>query len=366
MRLETLDMLNFKGYEEVRVSFPSRINVLVGPNGSGKTNLLDAIYYLSFTKSAFATQDRQLIRHHEPFFMVKGTFASADRSLTVTSSFQPGSRKMFKVDGVEYPRLSEHIGRFPVILFAPDDVDLIREGSEPRRRFFDSLISQLDHEYLDQLIRYTHHLKQRNGLLKMGQERGSIDWVAMESYDHELARSGMYIYERRRHFVQEFTPYFERHCTFIVSGAEEYRLTYESDVASSSYRDGLVSSRPRDLATARTSFGIHSDDFVFSMGGHEIKKLGSQGQQKSFVIAMRLAQQEILKKYKGFEPILLLDDIFDKLDDGRIERLLELISNDLGQLFITDARPDRTAGLLERAGIGSAMFNIRNGRIATD
>ena len=363
MRLETLDMLNFKGYEEASLTFPSRINVLVGPNGSGKTNLLDAIYFLSFTKSAFAAQDRQLIRHNQAFFMLKGLFSDEAGTRAVMGSLQAGSRKMFKVDGVEYQKLSEHIGRFPAILFAPDDVDLIREGSEPRRRFFDTLISQVDHAYLDQLIRYNHQLKQRNSLLRMGQERGAIDWVAIEAYDHELARSGTFIYERRLYFANEFAPYFERHCEFIVSGTERYTLRYESDVAHTAYHDGLFNTRSRDLAMQRTNFGIHSDDFLFRMGNHELKKLGSQGQQKSFVIAMRLAQHDILKKYKGFEPILLLDDIFDKLDDARIDRLLELISGNLGQLFITDARPDRTASLLEKAGIESARFHINDGTV---
>jgi DNA replication and repair protein RecF len=363
MRLETLDMLNFKGYEEARLAFPSRINVLVGPNGSGKTNLLDAIYFLSFTKSAFATQDSQLIRHDQTFFMVKGSFSDASGTHTVSSGQQGGTRKTFKVDGTDYQKLSEHIGRYPVILFAPDDVDLIREGSEPRRKFFDSLISQVDHVYLDQLIRYTHHLKQRNSLLRMGQERGSIDWTAIEAYDHELAQSGAVIHNRRKHFAQEFAPAFEEYCTYIVSNRERYTMAYQSDVAETNYQEALIKSRSRDLALQRTNFGIHRDDFIFRMDGHEIKKLGSQGQQKSFVIAMRLAQREILKKYKGFEPILLLDDIFDKLDDERIGRLLKLISGDLGQLFITDARPDRTAGLLEQAGIESTLYNIENGQI---
>lgn len=363
MRLETLDMLNFKGYEEAHLTFPSRINVLVGPNGSGKTNLLDAIYFLSFTKSAFATQDAQLIRHDQPYFMVKGSFLDHTGTHIVSSGQQGGARKTFRVDGVDYQKISDHIGRYPVILFAPDDVDLIREGSEPRRKFFDSLISQVDHEYLEQLMRYTHHLKQRNSLLRMGQERGTIDWIAVESYDHELARSGTIIYERRKHFAKEFAPAFEQYCAYIVSGRERYTMQYQSDVAEGRYLEALVKSRPRDVALQRTNFGIHRDDFVFRMDGHEIKKLGSQGQQKSFVIAMRLAQREILKKYKGYEPILLLDDIFDKLDDERISRLLKLISEGLGQLFITDARPDRTAGLLEQAGIESTLYNIEHGRV---
>lgn len=363
MRLETLDMLNFKGYEEVQLTFPARINVLVGPNGSGKTNLLDAIYYLAFTKSAFATQDIQLVRHDQSFFMIKGSFSGDSGNHTVMGTLQSGSRKVFKVDGVEYQKLSEHIGRYPVILFAPDDVDLIREGSEPRRRFFDSLVSQIDRLYLDHLIRYNHHLKQRNSLLRMGQEQGNIDWVAVESYDHQLALSGSYIYERRLYFVREFAPAFERYCSLLVSGQERYTLEYASDVSQANYLDALLKNRSRDLAMQRTNYGIHRDDFIFRMGAHEIKKLGSQGQQKSFVIAMRLAQQEILKKYKGFDPILLLDDIFDKLDDLRIARLLELIKNNLGQLFITDARPDRTAGLLKQAGIESARYTIEQGSV---
>ena len=364
MRLETLDMLNFKGYEEVRATFPARINVIVGRNGSGKTNLLDAIYYLSFTRSAFSTQDAPLIRHDQPFFMLKGVFSNGADTHTVTSSLQAGGRKVFTVDGQSYSKISEHIGRFPVILFAPDDVDLIREGGEEGRRFFDALISQIDRTYLDELIRYTHHVKQRNSLIRMAQEQGrAVDWVAMEVYDAAMTASGNYIHDRRRRFLSEFVPVFERFCAFIVSETEHYRLIYQSELFDKSFAEGLGASRARDLALQRTTFGIHRDDFVFQMGAYELKKLGSQGQLKSFVIAMRLAQHEILTKYKGFDPILLWDDIFDKLDDIRIGRLLELIGTKGGQLFITDARPDRTEGLLRNAGIDAALFQVQEGRL---
>ncbi len=364
MRLEKLQLVNFKNYSAAELDFSAKINVLVGKNGSGKTNLLDAIHYLSFTKSAFSASDHQNIHLGKNHFFLRGNINVASRYQEITCGVQIGLKKSFKEEGSEYQKLSEHIGKYPVVLIAPDDVDLVREGSESRRKFFDSLISQIDKTYLESLIQYTHYLKQRNSLLKMFQEKGSVDWVALESYDHALIPLGITIYNRRKVFVKEFLPVFNQFFNFLVSEEEISDLRYVSGLREINFSDGLKSSRNKDVAIQRTSFGIHRDEFEFTLGHGDLKRLGSQGQQKSFVIALKLAQAQIVKSHKGFSPILLLDDIFDKLDDYRIARLLELIKNDLGQLFITDARPDRTQGLLQQINTLASIFVVDNGKVS--
>jgi DNA replication and repair protein RecF len=364
MHIQKLQLLNFKNYTETNLDFVRQVNVLVGRNGSGKTNLLDAIYYLSFTKSAFSTTENHCIKKGESFFMVKGFFENGISKSEISSSVQTGQKKIFR-DGLnEYQKLSEHIGKYPVVLIAPDDVDIIKEGSEARRRFFDTAISQLDKHYLDNLIRYNHTIKQRNSLLKMFFESGSIDWVAIESFDHTLVQLGKAIYNRRKAFSKEFLPVFQKYFNYIVSAGEVAGLAYASELEACDFSEGLIKNRQKDLALQRTSFGIHRDDYLFTLGDGDLKRLGSQGQQKSFVIALKLAQFDILEAHNGFKPILLLDDIFDKLDDERIAKLLELIKSDLGQLFITDARPDRTRDLLDSVGVDAAIYKVESGAIS--
>ena len=361
MQLQTLQLINFKNYTEASVDFSSKINVLVGKNGSGKTNLLDAIYYLALTKSAVSGADNFCVRHGQNHFFLKGVFRQLQDVREITSAFQAGSKKIFKEGVNEYQKLSDHIGKYPVVLIAPDDTDLVKEGSESRRRFFDSILSQLDRGYLESLIQYNHALRQRNGLLKMFAESGRVDGVALETYDDLLSRLGASVFERRRLFVQEYGPVFKKFYNFIVAD-EEAEVIYYSELANTSYQEGLRQTRSRDLFLQRTTFGVHRDDFNFMLGAGDLKRLGSQGQQKSFIIALKLAQFDVIKRHKGFSPLLLLDDIFDKLDDFRIERLLELIKNDeLGQLFITDARPDRTAALLKQINVSSSFFKVGGG-----
>lgn len=362
MRLETLHLLNFKNYAEVNVRFPSRVNVLVGKNGSGKTNLLDAIYYLSCTKSAFSP-DQMLIRHDQPYFVIRGEFRQGDTLNAVSCTVQGNVKKIFREGSQDYQRLSEHIGKYPVILMAPHDTDLINEGGEARRRFFDGILSQLDGTYLENLLRYNNTLKQRNSLLKLLADRGASDAVAIDSYDQALTRYGQPIFEKRKSFIKEFLPEFEKFYKYIVDESESTSLEYDTALNAQDFASGLALGRQKDLMLQRTGFGIHRDDFVFQLGNRDIRKLGSQGQQKSFVISLKLAQYEILKKHKGYKPILLLDDIFDKLDDFRIARLMALIRDDLDQLFITDARPDRTGQLLGEMKIESSMFTVTEGKI---
>ncbi|HEY0744953.1 MAG TPA: DNA replication/repair protein RecF [Chryseosolibacter sp.] len=364
MFLQKLHLFNFKNYAETSLDFSSRVNVLVGKNGSGKTNLLDAIHYLSLTRSAFCA-DNYAIRMGEQFFFVKGFFQSGRLIEEISCSIQTGSKKVFKEGVNEYSKLSDHVGKYPVVLIAPDDTQLVKEGSEDRRKFFDSIISQLDRQYLEALIQYNYALRQRNSMLKMFAETNSFDGLALESYDQVLTKSGDVIFQKRKQFITEFIPVFQKYYQFIVAN-EEAVLEYKTELDRTDFQEGLNVNRQRDLYLQRTNFGIHRDDFHFLLGGAELKKLGSQGQQKSFIIALKLAQFEILKNHKGFKPILLLDDIFDKLDDSRIAKLLDLIRKDeLGQLFITDARPDRTRELLEQVNVSATIFTVEKGAITT-
>ncbi len=361
MQLQTLQLINFKNYAEAKVDFSSKINVLVGKNGSGKTNLLDAIYYLALTKSAVSAADTFCVRHGQPHFFLKGLFRQGNELKEISSAFQTGSKKIFKEGVNEYQKLSDHIGKYPVVFIAPDDTDLVKEGSEARRKFFDGIISQLDRSYLETLIQYHQALKQRNSLLKMFGETNSFDPIALETFDELLAALGTPIYMKRHSFVADFTPVFRKFYSLIVED-EEATVIYNSELKNMNFEEGLKNSRRRDHALQRTGFGIHRDDYLFTLGPGDLKRLGSQGQQKSFIIALKLAQSEILRRHKGFDPLLLLDDIFDKLDDSRIDRLLGLIKNDeLGQLFITDARPDRTAALLRQIQVSSSVFSVEGG-----
>lgn len=355
MLLETLQLINFKNYAEAKVDFSSKINVLVGKNGSGKTNLLDAIYYLALTKSAVSAADVYCIRHGQQHFFLRGVFRQGNSRNEISSAYQSG-KKIFKEGVNEYQKLSDHIGKYPVVLIAPDDTDLVKEGSELRRKFFDSMIAQLDHLYLEAIIQYNQALRQRNSLLKLFAETNRFDAIALDTYDDVLVRQGSTIFQKRVQFIADYAPLFQQYYNFIVDD-EQAHILYNSELGATSFEKGLRQSRSRDLTLQRTTFGIHRDDYQFTLGPGDLKRLGSQGQQKSFIIALKLAQFEIIKKLKGFKPLLLLDDIFDKLDDFRIRKLLALIKNDeLGQLFITDARPDRTAALLKEIDVASSVY----------
>jgi DNA replication and repair protein RecF len=362
MYLHKLHLLNYRNYEDAKIEFNPKINVLLGPNGSGKTNLLDAIYYLSFTKSAFQSSDQVNTRITADGFFLSGSFDINGHINEVSVGYQLGGRKVFRNNGREYQKFSDHIGKYPVVLMAPDDVDLIRGGPEGRRQFFDSLISQIDKTYLENLIQYSFTLRQRNGLLKLFSEGGKIDYDALESYDVVLDRLGKQLYQKRKSFVIDFTPTFTSFFNSLVEDEEITGVNYESDLNTMSFLDGALHGRSRDFSQQRTSFGVHKDDYRFQLGNVEIKRYGSQGQHKSFVIALKLAQWQMLKTSKGFNPILLLDDIFDKLDNFRIHNLLELI-RDFGQLFITDARPDWTAGLMKNLTSEADVFHVRDGQL---
>lgn len=359
MWLEKLHLTYFKSYEEKAFTFGEHVNCLVGENGSGKTNLLDAIYFLSLTKSAFHNQDALGIRHTADFFVLDGVFKDSGRNTQITCSMQRGQRKIFMADKKNYDRLSDHIGLFPLVLIAPNDTDLIRDGSEERRRFFDGVLAQATPGYLTDFLQYNKILSQRNGLLKLFAERNYVDEDLLETYNEPLIILSQRIYNHRSKFMERFVPLFLKSYDFLSSGHEQVEVIYESEVSSENFAAEFRKNRARDLHAQRTGKGIHKDEYTFEIDGVTLKKFGSQGQQKSFLIALKLAQFELLKEEKEKTPILLLDDIFDKLDDRRIQKLIELIDTGfLGQVFITDARPERSQKILENVKADVRFFEI--------
>jgi len=371
MTLDQLHLLFFKNYDEANLSLSPGINCFIGDNGSGKTNLLDAIHYLALTKSAFTTLDAQSIKQGADFFVVKGKFTSptAERAETIQVSLRAGQKKTLTHDKQPYERLADHIGRFPAVLISPYDTDLIRQGSEERRRYFDSLQSQLDSEFLQLLMQYNGLLRQRNATLKQQTSGGhGFDILYLQALDDQIAPLGESLSAMRASFLTEFTPVFQQHYQQLAEGQEIVSLEYKSQLPGQNFRHLLLANERRDLALQRSNVGPHRDDFTFLMDGLPVKSYASQGQQKSFVIALKLAQFELLVNRplpatnssgtRNSKPLLLLDDIFDRLDDKRIARLLQLVADHtFGQVFITDTSLSRTDQAL--AGVASDIRRFR-------
>lgn len=359
MYLQKLSLTNFKSYDYDSFEFSPRINCIVGENGSGKTNLLDAIYFLALTKSAISNQDNLSINHDADFMMIEGDFENV-KSTLITIALQKGQKKAVLHDKKAYERLSEHIGKFPVVLLSPNDTDVIRDGSEERRKFFDGVMSQLDSEYLENLLQYNRLLLQRNSLLKQFSERNYVDDLLLDIYTDPLVEIAIKIYDARLAFANTFLPIFKKHYEVLSDARESVDMIYESELGSDDFTSVFRRNRQRDLAAQRTTMGSHKDDFIFEINGFTLRKFGSQGQQKSFVIALKLAQFEMLSLAKGFAPILLLDDIFDKLDDRRIQQLIKMMTDGtFNQVFITDARPERTRQLLDNLTVDIQYFDIK-------
>jgi DNA replication and repair protein RecF len=366
MHLERLSLTHFKSYASETFEFSPTLNCLVGENGSGKTNLLDAIYYLSLTKSALTSQDAFGIQHGADFFMLDGQFVRHEKPVQIMVSFQRGQRKVVLHDRKPYEKLSEHIGRFPVVLVAPDDTDLVREGSEERRKFIDGVLSQLDAGYLADLLQYNRLLDQRNGLLRQFSDRGYLDEDLLDVYSEPLVELAQQLFVRRRDFLVAFLPRVQHYYAYLGEGREVVDIQYESEVGEEAFGRDFRLNRQRDVAAQRTTKGSHKDDYAFTIDGFPLKKYGSQGQQKSFVIALKLAQFELLTQDKGFQPLLLLDDIFDKLDDRRIQKLIALMDDGtFGQVFLTDARPERTEQLLAHVRGDVRYLRIRPQQVPT-
>jgi DNA replication and repair protein RecF len=366
VHLEKLTLYNFKNYEDASLGLSAEVNCFFGLNGSGKTNLLDAIYYLSLTKSASPASDLQNIRQGESQFFIKGQFLIKKNQTEVLCSFIQGSKKLMSEDGNEYKKMAEHIGKYPLVLIAPNDIELIWDGSEQRRKFFDGLLSQMDHTYLENLITYTQLLRQRNGMLKLFSERGSVDQDLLDSYDDALIPAANFIHATRKSFLTKYHPLFEKWYKQLAGkeATENVSIGYRSDLEEVDYADLLKKNLQRDILLQRTTSGIHRDDFLFSLNTGELKKFGSQGQQKSFLIGLKLAEFQMLAQATKKKPLLLLDDIFDKLDDTRIIKLMSLISDgNFGQIFITDARSGRSREILKEAGVKARIFEVENGKV---
>lgn len=367
MYLSKLNLLNFKNYSETHLQFSEHVNCLTGDNGSGKTNILDAIYYLSMCRSYFTATDMQNIQHNTPFFMIQGEFDLGSTIETIYCGLKQGQKKQFKRNQKEYNRLNEHIGLFPVVMVAPLDHELITEGSDVRRKFLDRVISQMDKLYLDELISYHKVLEQRNSLLKQILQVGNFDPASLQVWDEQLVSLGEKLFKRRKIFIREFEPLFKKFYRFMTSEAEEAAIQYESQLDETDFSALLQQSFQKDKAVQFTTVGIHKDDLQFTINNHSAKKFGSQGQQKSLVVALKLAQYELMKHHKHTKPIVLLDDLFDKLDDHRVNKILKMIKDHaFGQLFITDTHPERIKKILDEHQISYAAFNVSNGEVVQE
>lgn len=331
----------------------------MGKNGIGKTNVLDAIYHLAYGKSYFNPLAVQNIKHGEDFFVIDAEFEKNDRTEQIVCSLKKGQKKVLKRNGKAYDKFSDHIGFIPLVIISPADRDLIIEGSETRRKFMDSVISQLDAQYLQQLIHYQKVISQRNALLKYFALNHVFDADTLSIYNEQLEQYGSSIFEKRTAFIEQFVPIFNKHHQAITGSQETVQLKYESHLETKNLLQLLADNLGKDRALQYTSVGIHKDDLSFCIDEHPIKKFGSQGQQKSYLIALKLAQFEFLKKQSGVKPLLLLDDIFDKLDETRVGKIIEMVNSDtFGQLFISDTHPERTEAIVKSTLQSYSIFNL--------
>ena len=359
MYLQKLSLVNFKNFDSKTFEFEEKINCFVGQNGIGKTNILDAIYYLSFAKSYFNPVAVQNIQHHKAFFVVEGDYSINDRKEKIICSLKKGQKKILKRNGKAYEKFSDHVGQVPLVIISPSDRDVVTDGSDSRRKFIDGVISQQDKSYLKGLIAYNKVLSQRNALLKYFAANRTFDAINLEVYDDQLIAFGSAIFKKRKEFLEQFIPIFNHKYQIISNENEEVNLIYKSQLLSSTYKDLLKNSLGKDKMLQYTTVGIHKDDLSFEIGDYPIKKFGSQGQQKSYLIALKFAQFEFIKQQSNLIPIMLLDDIFDKLDESRVSQIIELVDNDeFGQIFITDTHSDRIKNIIQRSNKSYQIFKI--------
>jgi DNA replication and repair protein RecF len=359
MFLKNITLFNYKNFSEASFDFDPKINCFVGKNGVGKTNVLDAIYHLSNGKSYFNPLAVQNIKHNEEFFVVDGEFEKNDRSEQIVCSLKKGQKKILKRNGKLYDKLSEHIGLIPLVIISPADRDLITDGSDTRRKFIDSVISQLDKNYLQEIIKYQKIIVQRNALLKYFALNHVFEKDTLLIYDEQLNDLGQVVFEKRKSFLEKFIPIFNQYYQEISNNAEEVQLVYQSSLFEKDLMTLLAENINKDKALQYTSVGTHKDDLSFEIDGFPIKKFGSQGQQKSFLIALKLAQFDFVKKQSGEKPILLFDDIFDKLDESRVSKIVSMVNQEeFGQLFISDTHPERTEAIVKETHQSYKIFNL--------
>ncbi|OYT14938.1 MAG: DNA replication and repair protein RecF [Bacteroidetes bacterium 4572_77] len=347
------------------MKFSPKINCFIGANGAGKTNILDAIYYLSFCKSYFNPIDSQNIKHKENFFAIHGFYEHKNGSPEkVQCLLKPNKKKQFKLNDKEYNRLADHIGMIPLVMISPYDRDLINNHSDVRRKYLDGVISQFNGHYLHHLLQYNKSLLQRNALLKSFAENHYFDAELLAMWEEKLIEHGEPIFEERTTFIKDFLPIFQKYFQFISPKNEEVSIQYTSQLQEQNWQELLLSNIQKDKALRRTTSGIHKDDLEFNIGQYPIKKFGSQGQQKSFVIAIKLAQFEYMRLIKKQKPILLLDDIFDKLDSNRVTQIIQLVNQEeFGQVFITDTQKERIEHIFKDHIIDHKIFKIENQNI---
>lgn len=359
MFLKELSLTNYKNFESLKFSFDTKIICFVGLNGVGKTNILDSIYHLSYTKSYFNPIPSQNIKHGETFFFISGRYMIHDKEENILVSLKKGDKKIIKRNNKLYKKFSDHIGKIPLVLISPDDRNLIIEGSETRRKFIDGIISQTDKEYLNNLIDYNKTLKQRNALLKMFYDNSESIRKTIDIYDRQLSSDAQKIYDKRREFLNEFIPIFKSRYKELSNDKENVEIKHSSDISPDQNLYKLLkNSLEKDLRFQYTTKGIHKDDLNLSLDNFPIKKYGSQGQQKTFLIAMKLAQFDYLSKLDS-KPILLLDDIFDKLDDSRVKQIINLVNQEkFNQIFISDTNQTRSENIIKKVNKSYKIFEI--------
>lgn len=362
MILKRISILNYKNLEEVDLTFSGKLNCFFGQNGMGKTNLLDALYFLSFCKSAGNPVDSQNIRHDQDFFVIQGFYEAVDGTQEeIYCGMKRRQKKQFKRNKKEYDRLSDHIGFLPLVMVSPADAELIAGGSDERRKFMDVVISQYDKEYLDALIRYNKALLQRNALLKSEQP---VEEEVFLIWEEAMAQAGAVVYRKREAFIREFIPIFQNFYSFISQDKEKVGLTYDSHACDTSLSDVLKESRVRDKIMGYSLRGIHKDELSMLLGDFPIRREGSQGQNKTYLVALKLAQFDFLNRMGLTAPLLLLDDIFDKLDASRVEQIVKLVAGDgFGQIFITDTNREHLDRILHKVGSDHVVFKVEDGRV---
>lgn len=359
MHLTKLSLVNFKNHSEAELAFIEGVNCFTGDNGAGKTNILDAVYYLAFTKSYFNPIDSQNITHNEGFFVVEGRFESAGKSHNIYCGVKRGDKKVFKRNKKKYEKFSDHIGLLPLVFISPADEELIYGGSEIRRKFLDGVISQFDKSYLDHLINYQKALSQRNKLLKTFAEQRRWDQDAVEVWDMQLTQHGTPVHEARKKFAADFIPVFEKYYKLLGSDRESAKVIYKSKLNDEAFEALLNKAQNDDAKKQFTTVGTHKDDLSFTLNGYSLKKTGSQGQKKSFLTALKLAQYEFIKNKKNTSPILLLDDIFDKLDKTRVKALMNIVSEEkFGQVFVTDTSALRVIEMFDNFETEIRLFKV--------